>query len=139
MFDVGFWEILLIGIVALVVVGPERLPEVARTVGKWVAKGRRFVAGVKSDLNAEIESGDLHKILGAQKEQIQELKSMVDSTRKELETSTRDAVGTAKESFEEIQRKANHAGAKPPSSTKTDVEPADPTPDDPDKGSGTQP
>lgn len=111
MFDVGFWEILLIGIVALVVVGPERLPEVARTVGKWVAKTRRFVAGVKSDINAELESGELHKILGAQKEQIQELKTMVDSTRKELESSTKDAVSSAKENFEDIQRKAKEATA----------------------------
>ncbi|MBX2879319.1 MAG: Sec-independent protein translocase protein TatB [Granulosicoccus sp.] len=112
MFDVGFWEILLIGIVALVVVGPERLPEVARTTGRWVAKARRFVAGVKSDINAELESGELHKILGAQKEQIQELRTMVDSTRKELESSTGQVVSDAKENFAEIERKAKQARAE---------------------------
>jgi len=106
MLDVGIWELLLIGIVALVVVGPERLPEVARTVGRWVAKAQRFVAGVKSDINAELESGDLHKILGAQKEQIQELKSMVDSTRRDFESSTRDAVSSAKEKFKDIETRA---------------------------------
>lgn len=112
MFDVGFWELLLIGIVALVVVGPERLPEVARTTGRWVAKARRFVAGVKSDINAELESGELHKILGAQKEQIQELRTMVDSTRKELESSTTQVVSDAKENFAEIERKAKQSRAE---------------------------
>ena len=107
MFDVGFWEFLLIGIVALVVVGPERLPEVARSVGRWVGKLRRFVAGVKSDFNAELESGELHKLLGAQKEQIQELRSMVDSTRKEFETSTRDAMSTAQKQFDSAKSSAS--------------------------------
>ena len=88
MFDIGFWELLLIGIVTLVVVGPHRLPEVARTAGVYVAKLRRFVAGVKSDINAELETGELKKILGDQRDQIRELKDMVDTTRREIETST---------------------------------------------------
>jgi len=75
MFDIGFWELLLIGIVTLVVV------EVARTAGVYVAKLRRFVAGVKSDINSELETGELQKILGDQRDQIRELKDMVDTTR----------------------------------------------------------
>ncbi|MCK5263138.1 MAG: twin-arginine translocase subunit TatB, partial [Gammaproteobacteria bacterium] len=46
MFDVGFWEILMILILALVVIGPERLPGAARTLGLWVGKGRRYIEGV---------------------------------------------------------------------------------------------
>jgi len=88
MFDIGFWELLLIGIVTLVVVGPHRLPEVARTAGVYVAKLRRFVAGVKSDINSELETGELQKILGDQRDQIRELKDMVDTTRREIETTT---------------------------------------------------
>lgn len=127
MFDVGFWELLLIGIVALVVVGPERLPEVARTTGRWVSKARRFVAGVKSDINSELESGELHKILGAQKEQIQELRTMVDSTRKELETTTGEVVSNTKESFAEIERKAKQSRAEAAEANMVDddeIEPA---------------
>lgn len=107
MFDIGFWEIALIAIVTLLVVGPDRLPEVARTAGRWVLKIRRFVAGVKSDFNRELQTGDLHKILGDQKEQINELRSIVASTRKELEASTSEAVSAAKtqiQSLEEIAR-----------------------------------
>lgn len=96
MFDVGFQEVFLIGIVALVVVGPERLPALAASVGRWVGKTRRFVAGVKSDFARELESGDLHKMLGDQKEQINELRSLVNSTRKDLESTASDAVESAK-------------------------------------------
>ncbi len=106
MFDIGFWELLLIGVVALLVVGPDRLPEVARTAGKWVLKTRRFVAGVKSDFQSELESGDLHKILGDQRDQIKELRSMVDSTRRDIETSTSSAVTAAKKGLASMEASA---------------------------------
>ena len=107
MFDIGFWELLLIGVVALLVVGPDRLPEVARTAGKWVLKTRRFVAGVKSDFQSELESGDLHKILGDQRDQIKELRSMVDSTRRDIETSTSSAVTAAKKGLASMEASAS--------------------------------
>jgi len=103
MFDIGFWELALIGIVTLLVVGPDRLPEVARSVGRWVLKTRRFVAGVKSDFNRELQTGDLHKILGDQKEQINELRSMVASTRQELETSTKEVVSATKTKIQSLE------------------------------------
>ena len=53
MFDFGFSEMLVIGVIALVVLGPERLPVVARTAGEWVGKAQRFVAQVKSDIDRE--------------------------------------------------------------------------------------
>lgn len=112
MFDVGFWELLLIGVVTLLVVGPDRLPEVARTAGKWVLKARRFVAGVKSDFQTELESGELHKILGDQKEQIKELRSMVDTTRKEIESSTTETITSAKAQFESIEKAARDSDSK---------------------------
>ena len=68
MFDVGFWELLLIGVVALLVVGPERLPGLARTVGLWVGKVRRFVNSVKSDIDREMRTEELKKILDKQNE-----------------------------------------------------------------------
>jgi len=116
MFDVGFQELFLIGIVALVVVGPERLPALAATVGRWVGKTRRFVAGVKSDFARELESGDLHKMLGDQKDQINELRSLVNSTRKDLESSTTDAVEAAKaklDSAESLTRETLNDGESP--------------------------
>lgn len=62
MFDFSLGEIAVIGSVALVVLGPERLPKVARTVGDWVGKAQRYVSQVKSDINRELELAELKKL-----------------------------------------------------------------------------
>jgi len=68
MFDIGFWEISLIMVVALLVIGPERLPGVARKAGLWVNKGRRFISTVKADIEHEIAADELKKTLNNQSE-----------------------------------------------------------------------
>jgi len=62
MFDIGFFELCLVGIVALLVVGPERLPRLARSLGMWVGRARRFMSEVKADINAEISKQDLDSL-----------------------------------------------------------------------------
>ncbi len=89
MFDVGFWELLLIGVVALLVVGPERLPGLARTVGLWVGKVRRFVNSVKSDIDREMRTEELRKILDKQNE-FRDVYDIVEETREELKASERE-------------------------------------------------
>lgn len=61
MFDIGFSEIVVIGVVALVVIGPERLPKVARTVGLLVGRMQRYVATVKADISQEIQLDELKR------------------------------------------------------------------------------
>jgi len=63
MFDIGFWEIAIIGVVGLLVIGPERLPGVARTVGTWVGKTRRFINQVKTDVSTELKQEELRKAI----------------------------------------------------------------------------
>lgn len=63
MFDIGFWELTLIAVVALVVIGPERMPEVARKAGMWVGRIRRFVTNVKDDIDRELRQEELRKAL----------------------------------------------------------------------------
>jgi len=104
MFDIGFLEMMTIGIVALVVIGPERLPAVAAKVGRYVGKAQRFVRGVRSDISRELETGDLKKLIGDQKSQIDELRQMMDSAKKDIETSTGDAFKDAEKSMTEIKR-----------------------------------
>jgi len=89
MFEGRFLEMILIGVVALVVIGPERLPEVARNVGRWVAKIRRFVASTRADIEREFQTGELRDMLFKQEEELRNLRAMMeqkaDSVRKELE------------------------------------------------------
>lgn len=66
MFDIGFWELTVIGVVALLVIGPERLPRVARTAGLWLGRARRFVSSVKADIDRELAAEELKKTLNRQ-------------------------------------------------------------------------
>ena len=77
MFDVGFWEILLILILALVVIGPERLPGAARTLGLWVGKGRRYIEGVKSEVEQEFDITEFKRVIRNQEIQLNELQQKV--------------------------------------------------------------
>ena len=65
MFDIGATELLLVAIIGLVVVGPERLPRVARTIGLWIKRARGQVASIQKDINRELELEDLKKELEA--------------------------------------------------------------------------
>jgi len=109
-FDVGFTELLLIGVVALVVIGPERLPAVARNVGLYVGKLQRFVTGVKRDIRQELETGELKKLIGDQKEQLDELRKAVDTTRRQVDAGARDLGGHAKKTLAGLE-KASDGGA----------------------------
>jgi sec-independent protein translocase protein TatB len=84
MFDVGLLELLLVGIVALLVVGPERLPKLARTAGMWLGRGRRFINTVKDDIDREIKADELRSILEKQK-QNNPLHEIVEDTKQNLE------------------------------------------------------
>jgi len=66
MFDIGFWELALIGLVLLLVVGPERLPKVARTAGLWVGRGRHVLSAMKEEIDREIKAQELQEILDKQ-------------------------------------------------------------------------
>ena len=63
MFDIGFWELTMIAVIALLVIGPDKLPDVARTAGKWVGRARRFVGDVKSDIDRELKQDEIRKAL----------------------------------------------------------------------------
>jgi len=66
MFDVGFQELVMIALVALVVVGPERLPRLVRTAGLWLGRGRRILGSVKAEIDRELKADELKEILRKQ-------------------------------------------------------------------------
>jgi sec-independent protein translocase protein TatB len=84
MIDFGFDKIALIGAVALIVIGPERLPKVARTVGTLLGKARRYVADVKAEVNRSIEL-----------EELQKMKSQFENAARDVETQVSQEVNAA--------------------------------------------
>jgi sec-independent protein translocase protein TatB len=66
MFEIGFWELVMVGVVALLVVGPERLPALARTAGLWLGKARRMIADVKAEVDRELHLEEIKQTLRQQ-------------------------------------------------------------------------
>jgi len=87
MFDIGFSEVILVFVIALLVVGPERLPRIARTAGLWVGKMRGFVSSVKAEIDRELATEELKKALEKQAA-VPELEELIDEvTGRPLESS----------------------------------------------------
>lgn len=82
MFDIGFLELLIIGVVGLLVLGPERLPKAARTAGLWVGKIKRTVSNMQREINSQLEAEELRQKLD---EHQKKLDSSFDKTRKDVE------------------------------------------------------
>lgn len=80
MFDIGFWELALIAMIALIVLGPKRLPEAARIAGQWVGRLRTFITNVKSDLDHQLQAEELAEL--------RRLKEELTQTRETLEASS---------------------------------------------------
>jgi sec-independent protein translocase protein TatB len=96
MFDMGFTELMLIGIVALVVIGPERLPGVARTAGKYVGRLKRFMTTVKADVEQELRADELRQILSDQQSELDSLKESITEAGRgvEQEIGLQDVIST---------------------------------------------
>jgi len=84
MFDLGFWELMLIAMITLLVVGPDRLPGLARTAGLWMGKLRRFVQSVKQDINQELAAEELQRTLNKQAN-VPELEEITEEANRAVE------------------------------------------------------
>ena len=98
MFDIGFSELLVIGVVALVVIGPEKLPRVARTLGHLASRLQRYVSDVKADINREIELDELRKMRDSMQKAASDMSSSVtgelNKTADELNKTVEAATAT---------------------------------------------
>jgi len=79
MFDIGFSELIMIGLVSLLVIGPERSPKVARLAGFWIGKTRSMVASVKSEIKQELQAEELRQIFKEQAD-LQEFHAAINET-----------------------------------------------------------
>jgi sec-independent protein translocase protein TatB len=117
MFDIGFSELMVIAVVALIVIGPERLPRVARTLGHLFGRMQRYVNDVKADINREMQFEELKK-----------LQAEMESTARSLETSVNDQVKSAEDELNRIAAAASADPAplkpEPPAAGVTTVAPA---------------
>lgn len=91
MFDIGFWEIVIIGVVALIVVGPERFPGMVKSVGFWVGRARQVVGAVKNELQTEINKAEqLQKLLDEQEEIVKRHKLLEEDDRPTVSVKGRE-------------------------------------------------
>jgi sec-independent protein translocase protein TatB len=84
MFDVGFLELVVIMVLGLLVLGPERLPKAAQKVGYWFGKARRYVEGMKSQVEAEFDTSEVKRLLHNQEVQIRELQNKITESGDEI-------------------------------------------------------
>ncbi|HWK69387.1 Sec-independent protein translocase protein TatB [Pollutimonas sp. M17] len=100
MFDVSFSELMLIGVIALIVIGPQRLPKVARTIGHLVGRAQRYVSDVKTDIQREMDLDELNNLKGQMEEAANSVKS-----------SMRDATDSLRKPLDEAQQALKDASA----------------------------
>ena len=102
MFDIGFSELLVIGVVALVVIGPEKLPRVARTLGHLAGRLQRYVTDVKADINREMELEDLRK-----------MRDSIQETATSFETSVQAEMSKTESDLKAVVEEKPAEAAKP--------------------------
>jgi sec-independent protein translocase protein TatB len=93
MFDIGFWELVVIAVVTLLVVGPDEFPTVVRKVSSWIGDVRRFVSAVKSDFDREINKAEEIKQRIAKETEIAELHKVIDETQGTIPVNFRPKAG----------------------------------------------
>ncbi len=120
MFDISFTELLVIGVIALVVIGPERLPKVARTIGHLVGRAQRYVSDVKTDIQREVELDELRKLKDQMQDAAQSVQSSLQNTetamRQPLEAFEQSTMSTLNELKSPLANTDPGAGTSPPAS-----------------------
>lgn len=92
MFESSFFEMLVVGIIALLVIGPERLPGLARKAGRLVGKARAFIATTRTDIERELRTEELRSILSKQEEEIRSLRDLMQQNTTDVRHSIEDAI-----------------------------------------------
>jgi sec-independent protein translocase protein TatB len=125
MFDIGFSEMLVCAVVALVVIGPEKLPRVARTMGHLFGRLQRYVSQVKSDIHREMEAADLGKVKTEFESAARSFQAEVESKANETEREVRDLqrdVSDAASALEPTSTAEATPASEPPSTPSPQLE-----------------
>ena len=84
MFDIGFWELVLIGVVALLVVGPQRLPKIAFEAGLWIGRIQRYLRNARMEVERELHNYEIQQTLKEQARQLDGVKDIARETQQAL-------------------------------------------------------
>ena len=124
MFDIGFSEIVVIAVVALIVLGPERLPKAARTMGHLFGRLQRYVNDVKSDINREMELEELKKLQQEVKTAARDIEQSVSTAVSSVESGARDVEAQLNAGASEAPAPPAPPLAEPPAEPAPNAEPA---------------
>jgi sec-independent protein translocase protein TatB len=139
MFDIGASEIFVIGVVALIVIGPERLPRVAKTLGHLFGRLQRYVSEVKSDINREIELDELRKLKATMQDAARAIEQSVTSQVNYIDSEVKQAGAEVQKQVESAVAPVTGIQLMPPATpvpenptaSVGEVTPADGPPDTP--------
>lgn len=112
MFDISFTELLLIGVIALVVIGPEKLPKVARTAGHLLGRAQRYVSDVKSDIQREIDADEFKNLKGQVEDAARTVKASVEDASKTFSNPLDEARDALKEAADTVNSTARQTEAQ---------------------------
>ncbi len=133
MFDIGFPELILVGIIALVVIGPERLPKVARTAGLLFGRARRYVSDIKVEIEKEIKLDEVRAFQEKMQQSTANAKHLIIEEVQKASESVKDVADEASATITEISRGATNQPATPAkdavSLVETPISPALPSDD----------
>mgnify|MGYP003624710388 CR=1 FL=1 len=105
MFDIGFWEIALISIIGLVVLGPERLPIAIRSVMQWIKTAKGMANSVKSEISQELKLHEMNEnMIKASKEGLNNLDPELKKSIDEMKESAQELVTPYKSAFKDVQQ-----------------------------------
>ncbi|MGO1626322.1 MAG: Sec-independent protein translocase protein TatB [Halomonadaceae bacterium] len=105
MLDIGFLELLIIAVVGLLVLGPERLPRAARTTGMWIGKIKRTVSGMQREISAQLEADDLRQKLDDQQKKL-------DDSLNKAKQDVESLADTPTQQARQVERHAEDASAR---------------------------
>lgn len=104
MFDIAFSEMLIIAVIALLVIGPEKLPKVAKTVGHLLGKAQRYVSDVKSEINREMELDELRKLQAEMQNAARKVEGEVQTTLRDVDKDVNQSVKSIEDDIASLEQ-----------------------------------
>lgn len=135
MFDIGFAEVLVLAIIGMVVIGPERLPGVARTVGKYLGQARRTLTGLQNQIEQEIKLDELNRKIMAETKDLETMTSKVLTHENEDAQVPKIQPNAVRDDIAEVSAEQAGSDAEKPSAETPPAEPAAEKPERPNNNS----